>query len=371
MILLFEIPAMLTDLTFLTRAVIITLFAGFMPLMTISYFRLMMGKKQRKYDKAMHEMGITSNRKIKDTYSPAKYFLPVTFVTIICFLGIGNIIFADRVVAGINDSLLLTGADFGRANKPLINQSFGVVSWAFIGSFIWSAQNVLRRMINVDLVPSVFYTAGVRILLAVAVALVVSFLIGEHGATAYVNFNSSLPGIAFLTGMFPERMLTYLNKTYEKYISREDIKMNYDTLSLDNVQGMSLAHKERLAEMSIDNAQNLATASLTQMLIETPYEARQLLDWIGQAKLLCYAQNDIQKVRSAGIRTVYDLQKGEKSNNLLQRISDQVGIHSPLLHVLKEQIEDDEGIKALYAFQQRINAPMRDIPIGNKTTAVG
>ena len=370
MILLMDFAQYLSDFTFLSRATIVFIIAGFMPLMAISFFYLMMDKKQKKYDKAMTEMGLSTTRKIRDTYSPGKYILPVGFATLICLLAAANMIFTEKFAANITDSLLLTGAQYGRENVALVNQSLGVVSWAFIGGFIWSAQNIVRRLINYDLAPNVFFSAGVRIILATAVALVLSFLVGQESAASGIfNFSGSLPALGFLSGMFPERILNYLVKTYEKYISSTDTQLNTKILSLYNIQGMSLSHKERLAEASIDNAQNLATASLTQLLIETPYEARQLLDWIGQAKLLCYAQNDIDKLRSVGIRSVFDLQKGEKSPAMLQRISDSIGMNQPLLHVLREQVMDDEGIRALYAFQQRINAPSPNIPIG--TTAVG
>ncbi len=352
---LLEITSILSDFSFLSKATIVILVAGFMPLMSMSYFWFMMGRKEKKYKKNMREMGINTNKKVRDFYSPGKFILPVAFATAICLLAVYNIIFVDDFKNV--DSLLLAGPYFGLDNVSLINQSRGVLSWAFVGGFIWSAQNILRRVISYDLAPNVFYSAGIRIMLASAVALALSFMLGSSEGGSFMNVRGSLPAIAFITGMFPDRMVSYLMRVFEKYLMTSELDLNTKHLSLNNIQGFSLNHKERFKELGIDNAQNLATASLTTMLIETPYDARQLLDWIGQAKLLCYAGQNINKVRAVGIRTVYDLQKGQKSPAVLQRLGDSVGLNQPLLNVIYDQVNDDEGIRTLHNFMQKINSP--------------
>ena len=145
---------------------------------------------------------------------------------------------------------------------------------------------------------------------------------------------------------------------YKNYINGENVNTKY--LSLDNIEGISVQHKERLIEIGIDNAQNLATASLTDLLINTPFGARQLLDWIGQAKLLVYVKSDIEKLRQVGIRSVFDLYKGQKSREALMEISHAVGLTSPILQVVRDQVIEDQGIGVLYQFMQRLNSPNPD-----------
>ncbi len=349
--------SLLIEWTTISRGLIVLIIAGFMPLTAISYFWFMVNKKEKDFEKALDEMGISSSRKVKDYYSPAKYFLPVTFVCGICFLAISYFSFADTLAPKLKDSLLLSGAYFGSEdNSALINQSLAVLTWAFMGGFIWSAQNIIRRLIAYDLSPSVYYSAGIRIIMASVIAIVFSFWLGaEGGAGDLFSFKGSLPAIAFLTGMFPERILQYLIKMYKRFIDGDTI--NSKALSLYNIEGISMQHKERLEEVGIDNAQNLATASLTQLLIETPYGARQLLDWIGQAKLLCYAKEDIEKLRQVGIRSIFDLLKGKKSRQALSEISESVGINTPMIQVIYSQVLDDYGIQSLFRFHQKLNMP--------------
>lgn len=341
------------------KIVIVIIIGSFMPLAVMTYFKVFLKRKEKEYNKTLVELGINSSKRVEDFYTPSKYILPVAFVSVICLLAITAFTFANDYAGEIKDSLLLTGTFYGReGNEDLIYQSLAVLMMAFLGGFLWSAQNIIRRLIARDLSPSVFYSAGIRIILASVIALVLSFLIGEQSSTNFINFRSSLSAIAFLTGMFPERILSYLVNLYQQYFSPD--KLNEDTLSLYNIEGISLQHKERLEEIGIDNAQNLATASLTGLLIETPFGARMLLDWIGQAKLLCYAKENMPFLRQAGIRTVFDLFKGNKSPEALREISEAVGINTPLLQVIHNQIVEDVGIKTLYRFQHGVNIPEKE-----------
>lgn len=347
----------LSDLTFVSRALIVAIISGFIPLTAMTFFWFMRSKKQQDFEKSMREMGITSSRRVKDTYSFGNYFLPVMFAFVICLLASGFILYTESFVANLKDSLLLAGGDYGNEdNSGIINQSLVVLAFAFFGSFIWSAQNIIRRLIAYDLSPSVYYSAGIRIILACLVALVFSFLTGEG---SIFQLDTSIAVIAFLTGMFPQRILSSMINFYKDWLNPDEL--NTDVLSLYKIEGMSLSHKERLAEVGIDNAQNLATMSLTKLLIETPYDARQLLDWIGQAKLLCYVKGDIDKVRSVGIRSIYDLKKGNKSRVALREISDSIGINTPLLEVIAEQLESDKGVDSLYKFHMNVDDPNQDI----------
>ena len=112
-----------------------------------------------------------------------------------------------------------------------------------------------------------------------------------------------------------------------------------------------------MEEIGIDNAQNLATASLTQLIAETPFDARQLLDWIGQAKLLCYLKEDIDKLRGVGIRSVFDLVKVPRSDNEIGFIADAANISETLLKNVNDQVLSDKGILALAGFQNGKNTP--------------
>ena len=337
------------------KIMVVIIIAGFMPLSAFSFFKSMLPKKEQDYKKAMNDMGINTEKQVRDVYTPIRYLLPVSFVTIICLLGAGLIAFSDSFSEELKDSLILTGAFFGDKNTSLILQSLVVVTYAFLGSFIWSSFAVTVRLFSKDLVPSVYYRAGIRMILAVVIALIISFLIGKEGAANLFQFKSSLVAIAFLSGMFPERFLQYIINLFKKFVDPDGLNTN--ELSLYRIEGITMSQKERLEEIGITNAQNLATFSLTQLCIETPFESRTLLDWIGQAKLLCYLKEDIDKLRGVGIRSVFDLVKVPRSDNEIGFIADAAGISETLLKNVNDQVLSDKGILALAGFQNGKNTP--------------
>jgi hypothetical protein len=58
------------------------------------------------------------------------------------------------------------------------------------------------------------------------------------------------------------------------------------------IEGINVFHKVRLGEVGIDNVQNLAEANVIGLLLKTPFNPSQLIDWIAQAKLYLYFKDD-------------------------------------------------------------------------------
>ena len=77
---------------------------------------------------------------------------------------------------------------------------------------------------------------------------------------------------------------------------------------LEMVEGIEDHDVLRLEELGIDTCYDLASADFVPLLLKTPYSARQLVDWILQAKLCVYFGETVKDLRRLGIRTVIDLQ---------------------------------------------------------------
>lgn len=350
---MFSIEA-LSDVIGLFLVAIIT---GFFPLLAMSFFWFKIGKKQNEYDKVIDTFGISKKRDVRKVFRPINYILPLLFSTLICFVASYAFVNADLVFTGERrDSIFLSGPYFGKMNIPVQMQAFQMLAFAFLGSFLWSAKEIINRLINYDLHPSIFYKTGIRIITASSIVLVFYFMLGSESNTA-INFDMALPWLAIATGLFPERVLTFLIDKFKRFVGGQ--KLNDEILNLTNIEGIGISQKERLAEENIFNAQNLATASLIQLIIRTPYEARQILDWIGQAKLLCYFKGDMEKVRSVGIRTVYDFYRGTKSREALNELAAAAKIATPILEVVSDQVKDDIGIRNLYHFENKLNGDNR------------
>ena len=330
---------------------------GFMPLSVVSFFKFMVVKKENDFNNAKCQMGINSSRSVWDTFTPSKYLLPVLFATVICSLGAATIAFAEDFKSNLHDNILLSGAYFGSEQVPreLILQSLSVFCYSFLASFLWSAGNIILRIRNTDLQPGVYYNVGLRVIFAGMVSIALSFMLGGDQGTGIPFLKSSLPAIAIVAGTFPDSILSFFVRKYKDYVNPETI--NSEVLALNRIEGISMNHQDRLEEIGIDNAQNLASASLTKLMVDTPYDARLLIDWISQAKLLCYAKENIDGFRKVGIRSVFDLLSDDKSPEILQKLADAAAIPSVILENIHAQVNAETGIQSLFTFYSRLNAP--------------
>jgi len=173
--------------------------------------------------------------------------------------------------------------------------------------------------------------------------------------------------VAFLTGMFPEQALNYLREKIKIFTKGQGAA---DELPLEMIEGINLFHLSRLHEIGIDNAQNLARSSLVDILLKTPFNALQIIDWIAQAKLYVYFKDDIQSLRKIGVRTVFDLRAVDASNvdaiaqqiHFLEKASDPGTDPSPLrVKLVHEWVKNDPAITMLEEFHDRLS--------GYRTTA--
>ncbi len=372
---------------------------GFGIIVFLSFRFFKMGKKDNEYAKVMETFGLKKKyedvggkkveRKPSTVMKSSNYFLPIAFYTITStvlssiflfpteFFGhlftettnqVGDII---NTAKSFSYNPFFMGVDFGKLElengntltaSDLQRRSIATIAWAFMGAFLWASSNMIRRLSNADIVPILFYKVAFRMLFACAVALIFSFIASKVGLFGGLSYSSAfIPAMAFVAGTLPERFFNYILELMRGVFSGRDI--NNKELHLSKIEGLSVAHRERLWEEGIDNAQNLAQSSLIQLLLKTPFEARQLLDWIGQAKLLCYMKGDIDKANRVGIRSVYDFislketytKKGKDNMNALQELGSATGLQTPILAVVAELVNEDVGSKSLKGFFDKLN----------------
>lgn len=311
---------------------------------------------------------------VDDNYSARDYIFPVAFATLLCVLWSVTMLFGADMELASKPHLLLAGSQAlfidGNTNLPpeLIDYqqiSLLVMILSMLGAYIWALQNVLVRFTIVDLPPSTYFSVAIRMLLATFVALMVRFLWVE-GSTQNTEASTAqaivadgslnmLLVFAFFSGMFPERAIQYLKEKVPLF-SRNLDRSKSDDLPLSMIEGINMFHKVRLAEIGIDNAQNLAETNLVELLIRTPFRPKRVIDWIGQAKLYVYFKSDIEKLRSLGIRTIFDYKKIDPDNGQMAAIANESELSPTLLQNVLNQIKDDTMLDNLENAIQELKA---------------
>jgi hypothetical protein len=107
------------------------------------------------------------------------------------------------------------------------------------------------------------------------------------------------------------------------------------------IEGVTFHDRVRLEEASIDNCYDLATADFVPLVFDTPYSARELTDWILQAKLCVYAPDAMLNLRQQGIRTILDLE-GLDQTQIQELVEATAVTKSALERALRSLRTDDE-----------------------------
>jgi hypothetical protein len=353
--------------------VVLTLFV---PATAVSFLGFRLRKKKSQFHQLLQRLGLTRSdaeataEAVKQEYAASDYVLPVAFATLVTLGGSFTLILGGEffVVEGYN--LILHGMNLPDAawtsDAFYLNEwrRLLVLGFAFLGGFLHATQEILRRLVTADLSPGTYYGAGLRILVAQMAALMLSYLAEALPGSGYPD--ATLPVVAFLAGVFPDRAIRYVREKVR--IFSRDAEASSHELPLEMIEGMNVLHRTRLAEVGIDNAQNLAEADLVDLVLRTPFSPTQVLDWIAQAKLFVYFKDRIEALRAAGVRTVLDLQAAGTEPGLLERIAEETagaeGGPVPLLalELVWSRIDRDPGIARLARFHAALAATTEVAP---------
>ncbi len=333
---------------------------SFIPISAIVFYRYRLPKKEASYEdffkttRSLKEQPTSlqmAERRIKvaEPYSILEYVISVTFATGVCFLGNFAFNLADYYNLADFPSQLFSGTHSGEEGYQEI--SILAISMGFMGGYVWSIQNILRRFFTLDITPSIYFSAAIRMILASLVALMFRHFLA---AVPFEGYSIHLiPVVAFFTGMFPERAIYRMIE----YIFPDRGQETAHPLPLDMIDGISLLHRVRLHEVGIDNAQNLAEANLAELVVRTPFEVRQLVDWISQAKLYVFCKDDIKKLRESYITTIFDIKKmGDDDEKDLDETARIAGVPASKLHLLYHRIKEDPDLKRLFELKEVIKS---------------
>ena len=214
---------------------------------------------------------------------------------------------------------------------------------AFLGGYLWGVQYLLRRYTLNDLTPAVYYTLSVRMILASTLAVLVSQAFGA--LTSQETVGLAWPAVAFLIGTFPQRGIHWLNARLP--VISADSDPTVQRMPLERIQGISLLDRMRLEEVGIDSCYDLATADFVPLILKTPYGARELIDWILQAKLAVHLGDAVGDLRARGIRTVVDLQQIESDEEMTSLAAETPATKAAIARAASSAKDDPEMVRLL------------------------
>lgn len=171
------------------------------------------------------------------------------------------------------------------------------LTFGFLGALIYSLTDMAYRFNTSDLYPNTFINYVVRFIFAPSLCLVVAnFLMNDW----WIN---AAPMIFFFVGFFPQRAMQFIEDKARSLLSlqKEEDKKE---IPLGLIQGMTDYIMYRFREIGVGDAQNLAYQDLSYLRNNLGFSDRQICDFVSQAMLLVYLQDDFAHLQAFGIRNI-------------------------------------------------------------------
>jgi tetratricopeptide (TPR) repeat protein len=181
--------------------------------------------------------------------------------------------------------------------------------YGFLGAYVFSMQLIYRRYVTYDLQPSVYMSCAVTLIAGLAFNYTAFEAIAKVASDPTTATQGAGAGaiaiIAFSLGYFPSLAIKWFDKVAHGALGMRQRRAN--ALPLGLIDGLSQLHESRLGDNGIDNVQNLASADIPELLLNTTFTAEQVIDWVDQAILYLYLdQKSIENFRLAMVRTLSD-----------------------------------------------------------------
>ena len=217
----------------------------------------------------------------------ADTFFPVVLTTVVFAVGWVTVLWRDY--------------DFQTPTFP-----GDALCFAFMGAYLFTLQVLVRRYFQADLKTGAYVSATVRTVTALIVALGPGMLLKDG---SYSTFAVA----TFMVGFFPLVGLQAMQKLTAVALRAvvPTLRTNYPLSDLD---GLTVWYESRLLELGVEDAQNLATANLVDVLLHSRVPVGRLIDWVDQAILYLHlnpepqrrdpkaAPSDRARLRQLGIR---------------------------------------------------------------------
>ena len=180
----------------------------------------------------------------------------------------------------------------------------------FVGGYIFSVQLIYRRYTSFDLKPYVYMSCTLAMISGILFNFIASPII--LNLFSNTGSNQSPNGIIYIVGFslgyFPYLAIRWFNKLAYKALEVKEYRSN--SLPLKILDGISQFHEIRLQDEGIDNIENLASAPIDDLLVNTYFSASRIIGWIDQAILYVYLEpNEIENFRRGGIRNFSDFRE--------------------------------------------------------------
>lgn len=227
------------------------------------------------------------------------------------------------------------------------------MGYGFLGAYLFSLQLLFRRYVRSDLKHSVFVSISTRIITVVILVWAFSLLKDGGAAETGAELSGQLDGyrlslLSFFIGMFPQTGIIFFEQLGNRLLHLGQPSRVQEEYPLGEIEGITVWDENRLVDEGIETKQHLATADIVDLLLNTPFPAERLVDWIDQAMLHLHVRDKIEEYRSRGIRTatdILDLYQADRSR--LRAVAEEIHGNREYANTLVGSLKADPNIRPI------------------------
>jgi hypothetical protein len=289
---------------------------------------------------------------------------------------------ATGVISGLWIWTMVPGLDDAADVRGLLLPQPDVVTFAFLGAYVFAINLLFRRYARADLGPKVYTHIIVRVFAAIVSTWVLSF---APFAREGDDPRAMMLLLAFFVGIVPETATAIIQDLLQQWkaVGRAVPSLGEDH-PLSRLDGMTLYDRSHLLEVGIENIESLAHHNIVDIMLWTRIPTPRLVDFVDQAILYLHLRGPVVASRSDGdsdearrllarhgIRTATDLERtyalaaarsteeGEKLLALLD--SPDLPVHR--LRVVLDAMGDDEWMINVrnWRDQSSVGEPVRSV----------
>jgi hypothetical protein len=224
------------------------------------------------------------------------------------------------------------------------------LAFAFLGAYAFAIEMLIRRYFQLDLRPIAYNGILARLFFVLVAAYAVHHAFGPRWSSA------TEAAVLFVVGFFPTTALQLLRVALAGILRKVWLPNLTSDYPLDDLDGMNVWYEARLLEVGIEDMQNLVSANIVDVILNTRVPVARLVDWVDQAILYLHmapirgritsrpadsaeaghppSRLAVQarcRLRSHGIRTATDLEH----------------LHDAGIEQLSGLLGDDGGVRAI------------------------
>lgn len=316
-------------------------------------------QKDKLIERELRQLGV-HNTAVSDEleshrYGTRDYVWPVFSASLLVFV-IFSMTHPYVINLGIWSGILEEVVDiFGLPHVTKAEAAGRFLFWGFMGAWVYSINLILRRFLTYDLTPGVYVFVVNRFLLAWMIGAIVGLGMGtfSRGAGVAANFNLvNVFIVVFFIGFFPEWGMSWVVATSKRLLGQSGGIAKETRLSA--IEGLSIWHQGRLQQEGIENVQNLSAANIPALVISTPFTVGQIVDWVDQAILLVYANDDKYPIlENQGIRCASDFLAATDNAESTGQLARASGVSADYLSMLRLSLQAAANINFTSKFRGR------------------